>query len=561
MVVLLFVSAFAETISIGAILPFLAVLTNPASLGGIPLLGPWATTLRPGAQLIAITAIAFIALAMISGLMRLALARSSQALAFNVSFDLANTAFAKVLRQEYSYYVGLHSADLITRFEKLHHLTFSVLISAIQAVVATFLGVMIIILLLLVSPVVALVAGGVLVGLYVVMSAIARPRLVSAGEDVTYHWTRKMKVLQEGLGGIRDTLLDRSQPAYERSFRHSGDIMRRSFITSAFLSQAPRILIETIGIVAIGAYVWTLAGRPGGIAAALPTLGALALGAQRLLPQLQIAYNGWTAVIGNAPGLAEIAELLVLEDRLPPLPSGEIACFTDQVLFDNVSFAYPDGTAVLRDVNFTIRHGERIGIAGPTGSGKSTLMDLLLGLLDPSDGRILFDGQPMTGPHRASWQAQVAHVPQSIYLTDDSLASNIAFGISEEDRDMDCVREAARQAGIADFIDGLPDGYDTQAGERGVRLSGGQRQRIGIARALYRRPRILVLDEATSALDNATESAVMASIEALGDDITVVMIAHRLTTLEKCGRILLVDKGLVSEASATVSHESGRSSR
>jgi ABC-type multidrug transport system fused ATPase/permease subunit len=306
-------------------------------------------------------------------------------------------------------------------------------------------------------------------------------------------------------------------------------------------------MIESVGIAAIGIYVWVLAGRPGGIAAAIPTLGALALGAQRLLPQLQQAYVGWSAAIGNSALVDDVARLLTLEDRVAPLPKGTPPSFHDSIRFHGVDFAYPGGATVLSGVDLTIFKGERIGISGPTGSGKSTLMDLLLGLLEPSAGKITVDGQPLVDERRALWQSAISHIPQAIYLSDTSLAANIAFGIPESERDLDRVHAAAAEAGIADFIDQLPEGYDTFAGERGVRLSGGQRQRIGIARALYRRPKVLILDEATSALDTATESAVMASINALDDDMTIIMIAHRLSTLENCDRVLRVEKGQVSE--------------
>jgi ATP-binding cassette subfamily B protein len=212
-----------------------------------------------------------------------------------------------------------------------------------------------------------------------------------------------------------------------------------------------------------------------------------------------------------------------------------------------VSFAYVDDRYVLRDVCLMIGKGDRIGIIGTTGSGKSTLTDLLLGLLEPSKGLILVDDRKLDAATMPGWQAQVAHVPQSIYLTDDTVARNIAFGVLAEEVDMSLVESAALSAGLHDFIVGLPEQYETRCGERGIRLSGGQRQRIGIARALYKRATVLILDEATSALDNETEQAVMQSIAGLSTDITVIMIAHRLTSLSECGRIFRVERGAVTE--------------
>jgi ABC-type multidrug transport system fused ATPase/permease subunit len=300
-------------------------------------------------------------------------------------------------------------------------------------------------------------------------------------------------------------------------------------------------LVETTGIVLMALYALYLAERYGGLTAAIPALGALALGAQRLLPQLQQAYNGWSQLAANRALLADVAALVTLpaEDLAelpPPLGFGRVE-------FESVGFAYATGPLVLDRASFAITRGERIGIAGPTGAGKSTLVDLLLGLLEPSEGRILVDGAPLAGPRRAAWQAAVAHVPQDIYLSDESLAANIAFGVPRAEWDEQRIRAAASRAGIAVFIDSLPEGYATPAGERGVRLSGGQRQRIAIARALYKEARLLVLDEATNSLDPATEKDVLGSIDALGTAMTVVIVAHRSSALERCSRVLTLDGG------------------
>jgi ABC-type multidrug transport system fused ATPase/permease subunit len=299
---------------------------------------------------------------------------------------------------------------------------------------------------------------------------------------------------------------------------------------------------------AIALVALSLADRQGGLVGALPLLGGLAIGAQRLLPLLQQAYNGWSMFLGHRQALMDIANLLSLPDsRIEPAPSSPLQAFESKIEFDDVSFAYSGDRYVLRDVSLNIGKGERIGLIGTTGSGKSTLTDLLLGLLTPTAGRILVDREPLNDQSLAGWQAQVAHVPQSIYLTDDTIARNIAFGIHADQVNLELVESAARSAGLHDFIESLPERYDTRCGERGIRLSGGQRQRIGIARALYRQARVMILDEATSALDNETERAVMESIAGLSSDITIIMIAHRLTSLGGCDRIFRVDGGAVTE--------------
>ena len=219
--------------------------------------------------------------------------------------------------------------------------------------------------------------------------------------------------------------------------------------------------------------------------------------------------------------------------------------FEDAIAFNDVTFRYQENAPALRNVDLTIARGERIGFVGKTGSGKSTMIDLLLGLLQPTDGTIAIDGTTLDEDNVAQWQAQIAHVPQAIFLSDGSIASNIAFGVPQDAVDLERVRDAARRADIDAFIMDQPGGYEATVGERGVRLSGGQRQRIGIARALYKGATVLVFDEATSALDEATETAIMESIYRLDRDVTLLMIAHRITTLAGCDRIVRLDQGRI----------------
>ena len=546
-IALMLIGAFAEVVSVGAILPFLAVLTNPERLDSIPIVGGLIGRLPLGTNLVAVTAMAFIGLFIASGLIRLLLAWVSQSLAFNTAYDLSISAFSKLIRQPYPYYVQRHSGEALSQFEKLHLVTYSILLAGTQSLISSVVATLLIILLVVVNPLVALISAGLLIGTYLLISLATQPILRRNSEVFSIHGVLRIKRVQEALGGIRDILLDRSQPAFERAFAYSSDRVRRASSINAFLSQSPRIIIEMLGMAMIGAYAWLLVGSPGGLAAAIPMLGAFALGAQRLLPLLQQSYGGWSSFMGNSALVTDVLDLLSLIDCTPPEPSIGSTRFRQSIAFEGVGFAYPIGGKVLRDISLVIRKGERIGIAGTTGSGKSTLMDLLLGLLEPSEGAILIDGRRLDRASRAGWQAEIAHVPQAIYLTDDTLAANIAFGVPEAEIDQARLEEAAHSAGVSAFIASLPDGYLTKTGERGVRLSGGQRQRIGIARALYKRASVLVFDEATSALDTRTEEGVMASVAALADEITVVMIAHRLTTLKDCDRIIHLEHGRIEQ--------------
>jgi len=299
--------------------------------------------------------------------------------------------------------------------------------------------------------------------------------------------------------------------------------------------------------VLIAALAYSFSQQDGGISSALPVLGVLALGAQRLLPSLQQVYFAWSNIVGYQAPLADIIALL--DQPLPKellQPTTTPLIIKDEIRLDAVRFRYTlEDPWVLNGLNLVINKGARIGFVGSTGSGKSTTLDLLMGLLIPTEGELLVDGQPISGNRLTAWQRSIAHVPQSIYLADTTLAENIAFGVPAEAIDMDRVQQAARQAQIADFIEKNPEGYKAYVGERGVRLSGGQRQRIGIARALYKQASVLVLDEATSALDNATELSVMDAIGALNSDLTILLIAHRLSTVQHCDFIVELEQGRV----------------
>ena len=539
--------AGAEMLGISAVFVFLTVLTNPARLTSRPI---WQSLERlAGYDLnpVPVVVIAFIAIVLFSCAVRVALSWLTNSFSINAALDMGAGAFRKVTTQPYAFYLNTSSDQILSRIEKIY-ITNGVLLAGVQAVVASFLSLLIIIFLLLLDFRVAMTLGSILVGSYVAISLVSRTQLSRNSEIVAAAHEDRFKRVQEALGGIRDILIDRSQWVFQADFEESGNRARRPQVVNLLVQNAPRVIIEAIGMFAIALVALSLADRQGGLVGALPVLGGLAIGAQRLLPLLQQAYNGWSMFLGHRQALMDIANLLSLPDsRIEPAPSSPLQAFESKIEFDDVSFAYSGDRYVLRDVSLNIGKGERIGLIGTTGSGKSTLTDLLLGLLTPTAGRILVDREPLNDQSLAGWQAQVAHVPQSIYLTDDTIARNIAFGIHADQVNLELVESAARSAGLHEFIESLPERYDTRCGERGIRLSGGQRQRIGIARALYRQARVMILDEATSALDNETERAVMESIAGLSSDITIIMIAHRLTSLGGCDRIFRVDGGAVTE--------------
>ena len=403
--------------------------------------------------------------------------------------------------------------------------------------------------LVIIDASVALAAAIIFSSTYVLLALNLRRELGRNSRRIADATNQRIKALQEGLGAIRDVLLDGNQSTYFKIYKQADIPQRQLQAKNAFLAGFPRYVLEALGLITIALFGGLMVMRQGSGAAAIPLLGSLALGAQRLLPALQQIYSGWSSLKGYGESIYRVLEML--NQPIPPqVKISEPFLLRRAISLENVQFSYGSGQKnVLNKLNIEISRGECIGLIGATGSGKSTAVDMLMGLLPPSEGRILIDGVDLHDKRHpellVAWRSAVTHVPQNIYLADCSIAENIAFGVPLELIDFERVKLAAEQAQIANFIESSPEGYKSFVGERGIRLSGGQRQRIGIARALYKQARVMVLDEATSALDTETEAAVMTAINSLSKSLTVIMIAHRLSTVQRCDRVIRLAKGVV----------------
>jgi ATP-binding cassette subfamily B protein len=542
---LMLAGAVAEMVTIGAALPFLALVADPHSA----LVPPRLTGLleAAGGSPVAGAAVLLIVAALGSALVRLGLTWGSQRFVMAAGQDMAAAVFGRMLRQPYAEQVRRNSSTTLAAIEKVQSVVFGLLQPAMQGLIGGFISLCVFALLLRIDARAAGIAAVSVTLAYVAVSLLVRPRLKRNSKALAGTMVDRTRTVQEGLGGIRDIILDRSEPLFEAKFSELDARYRRAVAANQFVAGAPRFVVEAAGLIAIALVTLAMSVEPGGVVKAIPVLGALALGAQRLLPLLQQTYYGWSLASGNIHAFRDVLELM--EAPVPePQPAAPPLAFERELAFEGVGFRYREGRFGLADVNLRIRAGEHVGIAGATGGGKSTLLDLLMGLLEPDEGAILVDGRPLDAARRAAWQAGLAHVPQSIYLADDTIAANIAFPRHADGLDPERLEAAVRDAQLGSFLDGLPDGLDTYVGERGVRLSGGQRQRIGIARALYRRPRLLILDEATSALDGETEAAVLAALQRLRGGLTLVTVAHRATTLASCDRLIRVERGRVIEA-------------
>jgi ABC-type multidrug transport system fused ATPase/permease subunit len=549
---LMVIGGFAELATIGAVVPFLSLLAQPESLSRFPALATildWLAASTGGNRLAAATA-AFAILAVLAAAARLQLAWSTQNFTYGAGHELAVEVQRRVLLQPYAYHVNQNSSTILASLGKVQVLVY-VIQQVMLAGTALFMSTVIAAAVLFVDPFAALVGAAGFCLVYALVPTVTRRRLAANSAVLGESYDERLKIVQESLGGIRDVIIDNSQSVYLDAFRRVDARVSAAGASTAFISAAPRFVIEALGMVLIAAIAVLLSSREGGFASALPILGALALGAQRVLPLLQQLHVSRTVIEGNAATFHQVLDLLRLpaDDELPTAETVRPLPFRDRISIENLSFSYPGRhQPAIENISLDIARGSSVALIGKTGSGKSTLVDLLMGLLDPTSGRILVDGVPLTRGNRRQWQRSIAHVPQAIFLSDDSIIRNIAFGIPTNAIDLERAIEASKKAQLHDFVLSLPDGYETHVGERGVRLSGGQRQRLGIARAIYKQAPVLVFDEATSALDDSTEKAVMGALEKLGEEgRTVILIAHRLSTVALADLVIRLENGRLVE--------------
>jgi ATP-binding cassette subfamily B protein len=545
-------SAF-EVISIGAVIPFLGALIEPSNIFELPAAQPFIQFLgvnQPTQIIFPISALFAIAVVM-SGAMRLLLLWVSVKFSFILGVDLSVSIFTQVINQPYIAHTKQNSSDIISAISiKIAQVINGVVLSVLNMISSFIIFIAIITILLVINPGASLTAILLFSSLYLFFYLYVKQKLKVNSANVTRESNSLIKIVQEALGGIRDIIIDSNEKFYRSIFWRADLVFRKSLGSTLFITSSPRYFMETFGVLLIVllAYMLSTQGEKS-FADGIPVLGALALGAQRLLPVMQIFYNAWGNIKGTHFVLKEVLGYLNLNDTKTTNLINDDCTFEKNIRLKDVSFGYDENPIpAINNINIDIKKGDCIGIIGKTGSGKSTLIDIMMGLLDPTHGTLEVDENVITRSNRRAWQSRIAHVPQNIYLSDSTLEENIAFGIPVEEIDSSLVRRAAISANIDSVVNEWPLKYKTILGERGIRLSGGQRQRIGIARALYKQADVLFLDEATSSVDTATELSIMKAIEELGNDVTLIIIAHRITTLKNCSRILeLTNEGKIYE--------------
>jgi len=541
-----------ETLSVGLVIPALAFMTQANLINRFPALANWLAQFGPMSreQLVVSGLLVLVVIYVFKGAFLAFLAGRKLRFVFRLQAEMSRRLFSGYMRQPYTFHLQRNSAELIRNaLGEIHFLTQHGLVEALNFIAESLVVIGILTLLMYIEPVGALVSIGTLLLFGGSFYLLTRKSMLRWGEARQHHERMRLQHLQEGLGGVKDVrLLGREEQFIQRYAEHAEGFARVGRMQNT-LQEMPRLLLEVLAVGALTALVVTMIAQGKPLEALLPTIGLFAAAAFRLMPSLNRIMTAVQVMRHAMPVVTTLATEL---DSLAPAEDarGEALTFAHELRVENVTFTYPatEGPS-LQDVSLSIRAGESVGFVGGSGSGKSTLIDVILGLLAPQQGTIRVDGVDVRRNLR-SWQDKVGYVRQHIFLTDDTLRRNIAFGLRDEDIDESAVQRALHSAQLEEFVANQPLGLETIVGERGVRLSGGQLQRIGIARALYHDPPVLVLDEATSALDTDTEREVMSSVRALHGEKTVIIVAHRLTTVADCDRLYRLRDGRIVQTGA-----------
>jgi ABC-type multidrug transport system fused ATPase/permease subunit len=553
--ILSFISSFVETLSVGAVVPFIAIISTPEKIIKFLKTQSYFRTFEmyDKNDLILFMTILFVILIFTSAILKWILLLYNTRVANSIGSELAYTLYNKTLYQPYLEHTSRNSSAMITNINRASEIVSQIIIPFFLLINSLFTLCLLLITLIILNPLIILSTFFIIGSFYLLIMFFVKDKLKKESIFINTKKPILMKVMQEGLGGIRDILIDGTQEIFSKIYLTNDKEMRHSIAKVSLISNTPNIVVQSLGISLIATFAALISMKNNfgneDFSTGVPFLAALAFGFLRISPALQQVYTTWASINNGKIGLDSVVKFL--KKPLPyyagkPLP--QPIKFNNCLEFVDISFRYNiELDNVLKNINFKIKKGTIVGIIGKTGSGKSTLLDILMALVEPTSGCFQVDGVKIDSTNFRSLQVRIAHVPQAIFLSDCTIAENIAFGIPFEQIDMKRVINAAEKAQISESINTFQNKYYTKVGERGVRLSGGQRQRIGIARALYKNADILIFDEATSALDNNTEIEVMKSINLLSDDLTIIIVAHRTTTLKNCNQVFEIIDGKIHE--------------
>jgi ATP-binding cassette, subfamily B, bacterial PglK len=552
--------AFSTVSGIAAIAPFFAVLGQPELIDHNALLH-WAYAqggFSSNRGFVVALGIAFSAVMLIANLINVLGALAMSRLALRIGTELQSTLFGEYLSRPYSFHIRANGTILVNNINhECVRVTNGILRNAFMLVTNLVTASFIILSIVLLKPMIALAMIAGLAGGYALIYFVLRNRLLQAGQTQSRSAIEQTQILHESFGAIKEIIVLQAQNFFRGRFERASKSFSLAAAHSQVISQNPRYLMECVAAVGLVGLALVLGGREDGVGPWLGQLTFLAFAAYRLLPILQQVFAAAAIIRADSAGLALIAPDLrrartASHTTTPAILRTDCAWQVrpqQEIRLEEVSFRYaPDRPWALMGVSLRIPAGTAVGIVGASGAGKTTLVDVIVGLLVPSEGRVEVDGSALDEDNRAAWQSRIAYVPQNMFLLDSSIAQNIALGIPAADINLDRLLEAARLAQLDEFIKTLPAGYDHRVGERGIQLSGGQRQRIGIARALYRAATVMVFDEATNALDGLTEQELMATLGSLRGRYTTILIAHRMTTVRSCDIIFELENGKITDS-------------
>lgn len=551
LLIMIIIMALLDMAGVASILPFVAILTNPVLIETNAILNSMFQVskilgVKSNQEFIFALGVLVFFLLIIS-LSFKALTTYAQVRFVQMrEYSIGKRLIEGYLHQPYSWFLSRNSADLgTTILSEVQELINNSMSPLMELFSKGIVAIALITLLFLVNPKLALIVGLLLGSIYFFIFCVVRNYLNRTGKKRLKNNQLRFALINEAFGAIKEIKVGGLEETYIKNFSSSAQVFAKTQSSSKIISQLPRFILEAAGFGGILLIILYIIARTGSFNNALPIVSLYVFAGYRLLPALQQIYSSFTRLSFLGPSLDKLHNDL---KNLQPFNKNQVTGilpFNKTISLKNIDYNYPNSSITsLKDINLTIYAKSSVGLVGATGSGKTTVADIILGLLVPQKGTLEIDGKVISSQNLKSWQRSIGYVPQHIYLSDDTVAANIAFGVEHKNINQEAVEKSAKIANLHNFIiDELPKKYQTTIGERGVKLSGGQRQRIGIARALYHDPQVLILDEATSALDNQTEKEVMDEINNLSKDITIILIAHRLNTIKNCDKIFLLDKG------------------
>ncbi|TWD98909.1 ABC-type multidrug transport system fused ATPase/permease subunit [Neobacillus bataviensis] len=556
---MLIIAAIFETTGIGLIVPFVGIVTNPKMIKEQSILSNIYSLLdfQSTNAFVLFAVGVLLSVFIIKNAYLLVFYYLQYRVIYNQKVKLSSAMFREYLTKPYTFHLQRNSAELLRNINgEVPKVFDGILLASFQLLTEILVIISILSLLIVTAPIATFTSGLLLGGSVLLFFKIFRNKITFLGKESQRVSREVIKWVNQGLGASKEIKVSGKESYFVDSYSVQSRVMANNTIYKNMLDQVPRMFIETllVSVVLITMIILVFQGTD--TSKLVATMSLFAMAAFRLMPSIQRIVATLTTIRFSQPALTVVYNDLVKDNSGRSLIDKEVdynsrtvkflageKIFNNSIKLENVDFRYPNQEKYsIKNVSLTIPIGNSVAFVGTSGAGKTTIVDIILGLLEPEKGQVLVDGKNLI-ELMPLWQKKIGYIPQSIYLSDESIRKNVAFGINDKEIDEDAVQKAIVDAQLKDFVDSLPEGLDTVVGERGVRLSGGQRQRIGIARALYHNPEIIFLDEATSALDNDTEKEIMKSIDGLKGEKTLIIIAHRLSTIENCDIVFKVDKG------------------